>query len=320
MQESLFNIGIAGWGTIATHVHFPTLKKMKKVVIGAIAEPLKEKHNAIKKQVPGAVIYPDMHHLLQHKGLSAVLISLPSPLHASMALKCLEAKIPFYLEKPMATSLQEGEHLLQVWKQAQVMAMTGFNFRFHPGMIALKKIIHRLTVSHITARFTISEEPPAWKKDPNAGGALLDLASHHIDLLYFLFGTELRDVNIQTESKITYQDTVKIGLRIGKEIEFEGYYAFHESTQDQFNFETDRGKITFDRLRKAWPVTGRFLFPSIEQMRMQVSRKLNPGYDPSYSNALRYFIKSVNEKKAFDSIQPSIADGWNSLRTLLNNK
>lgn len=61
-----------------------------------------------------------------------MLISSPPALHADVAIAALRAGKHVYLEKPLATSLQEGRALLDVWRRTKLVGMVGFNYRFNP--------------------------------------------------------------------------------------------------------------------------------------------------------------------------------------------
>ena len=124
-----------------------------------------------------------------------------------------------YLEKPLARDLVEGEEIVAAWRRSGKVGAIGFNFRFHPLVRAARRELERGRIgSPHTARTTFCAAPrsvPAWKTArATGGGALLDLASHHVDLVPDLLGSYVEEVFATIRSSRNEQDTVTLELRL----------------------------------------------------------------------------------------------------------
>jgi predicted dehydrogenase len=68
---------------------------------------------------------------------------------------------------------------------------------------------------------------PAWKKTRlSGGGVLLDLASHHVDLVRFLFQQDIRLVYCEIESRSSEQDTATLQLQLADGLRVQSYFSF----------------------------------------------------------------------------------------------
>lgn len=99
---SSLKVGVIGCGRIAQAVH---LRVWRNVV--ALAEPDPESRRQAARLAPGAVAMEDWRELLDRRDVEAVLIAAPNGLHAEMAVAALERGKHVYLEKPLATDLQD---------------------------------------------------------------------------------------------------------------------------------------------------------------------------------------------------------------------
>ena len=89
-------------------------------------------------RVPG---YASIDEMLQKEKLDAVTICTPASTHFSMASKTLTAGLHTFVEKPMTTTVKDGEMLIEVAKSANRFLTVGFIERFNPPITALKQMI-----------------------------------------------------------------------------------------------------------------------------------------------------------------------------------
>jgi 2-hydroxy-4-carboxymuconate semialdehyde hemiacetal dehydrogenase len=75
----------------------------------------------------------DLAASLAQPGLDAVILSTPTQLHASQGEQCMRAGKHVMIEIPMADSLADSERLVQVQREAGVIAMAGHTRRFNPS-------------------------------------------------------------------------------------------------------------------------------------------------------------------------------------------
>ena len=125
-----------------------------------MAEPDSERREKARSRVPKAVVFDDYHELLTVPGIDAVVISLPNALHAEAAVAALEQGKHVYLEKPLATNLEAGRRVLEVWQSSRLVGMIGFNYRFHALYQRARQYIQSGELSPLVGVRSIFSTPP----------------------------------------------------------------------------------------------------------------------------------------------------------------
>jgi predicted dehydrogenase len=202
------NLGVIGLGFIG-RVHLRNCLNLKSVKVVAAADASKKALNYAKvfgvKQ-----LFTDYHELHKLKDLDAVIISLPTHLHADCAISAMEKGKHVFLEKPLARNVKEGQEIVSAANKSGVKFMVGYPLRFVPEFVNLKSQMESGILGDIQLAYgvNISAGPffyrlesttprpvPEWwlNKELTGGGALVDLGSHMINLMRWYFG-EVKDV------------------------------------------------------------------------------------------------------------------------------
>src|SRR5690606_31651972 len=100
MKDSALQIGLVGCGRIAQMVHLRVLSAMPGVRLAAVAEADADRLAEAQKHAPQARAYHDYHELLADDAVQAVVICLPTGMHAVAAVAAFAAGKHVYLEKP----------------------------------------------------------------------------------------------------------------------------------------------------------------------------------------------------------------------------
>ena len=110
----MIRIGIVGAGAIAS-VHIDSFLQFGDLcqVVG-VCDSFKEKAKALiaEKQL-SAQAYSSVDELLAEGDVDAISICLPPNLHAKVAIQSLKSKKHVIVEKPMASSLEECDLMIQ---------------------------------------------------------------------------------------------------------------------------------------------------------------------------------------------------------------
>jgi predicted dehydrogenase len=129
----------------------------------------------------------------------AVIVASPSSLHAEHALAALERKKPTLIEKPLATTSADAERIARTAEDAGVTCGVAMNLRFHPGILALKRLVETGELGNVRfARASFGYDLRLWHPKAEyrhsysaradlGGGIVLD-AIHEIDYLLWLLG------------------------------------------------------------------------------------------------------------------------------------
>lgn len=323
-------VGLMGCGHIAQLVHLRVLTRLPDVELVALAEPDPHLREQACRQAPAAVAFSDYPELLERSGVEAVVICLPNALHAAAAVAAMERGKHVYLEKPMATDIDEAQTVLTAWQRAGVVGMMGFNYRFHPLYQRMRQHIQSGRLGELVGMRSVFCTParplPTWKQSRHSGGGvLLDLASHHVDLVRFFFGQEVREVSVALRSQRSEDDTATLQLRLDDGLLVQSFFSMNAVDEDCFEIYGTAGKLAvnrylsldveftdpapnFSRLKR-W---GQGL-TSLIRSRHLLNKILAPAREPSYQAALSQFIAAVRNRRP---ASPDFVDGYRSLAVI----
>lgn len=324
---SALRVGLIGCGHIAQLVHLNILTQLPGVELVALAEPDPQRRKEAARRSPAAVAVEGYRELLGMSDVEAVVICLPSGLHAEASVEALHQGKHVYLEKPLATNLMEGRRVLAAWRQAGVVGMIGFNYRFNALYQTARQHIQSGRLGElISARsvFASSAQPlPAWKRTrQTGGGVLLEMASHHIDLVQFLFGQDVREVLAAQRSQRGEGDSATLHLRLASGLLIQSFFSMSAVDEDRFEIYGQAGKLTVDRYRSLnveitdstrhltrleWLGSG---VSSLFRSPYMLEKIVAPSREPSYRAALVQFVASAQGNR---SITPDFWDGYRSL-------
>lgn len=199
-------VGLLGCGRIAALFHAPILGAMKGIEVTAIADGAAESRDRVGAHLQAATRFSDWNTALAVADLDAVVICLPPALHAPAAIASLQAGLHVYVEKPLALDLDEAEAMVAAWRASGRVGMAGLNFRFHPLIEDARRRREAGELGQLVAVRTLFTSArrtlPGWKGDPRlGGGALADLATHHVDLAAHLAGQRIEPASIRARER-----------------------------------------------------------------------------------------------------------------------
>jgi predicted dehydrogenase len=319
-------IGVIGCGQIARAIHLPVLARIPDARVVALAEPVDANRVAAATLAPAATVFADYHDLLAAGGLDAAVICVPPHLHAPCAIAAFEAGLHVYVEKPLAPSPAEGARVVDAWRRAQRVGMMGFNFRFHPQVERARQRLRNGDIGSplgVRSVFTIlPHELPEWKRSRSTGGGvLLDLASHHVDLVQHLLGETVERVYATTRSLRGEGDHAAVQLTLSSGAMAQIFVSLGSVDENRLEIVGTAGKLVIDRTELVRPdhvpatQRGARLRRLGHALAMLEPRRLlrSPGAEPSFDAALRAFVSSASGN-AFGG--PDIADGMTNLAVI----
>jgi predicted dehydrogenase len=154
----------------------------------------------------GVRAYTDYRRMLEEEQLDAVSIAVPARAHHDAALACIDRGIATLIEKPIAASAMEGASIRTAAETRSVALMVGHIERFNPAVQQLKKCIDDGVLGAIY-QASAWRVGPFFKRERDVG-VCHDLATHDIDVLQHVLGTEVVEVHAETRSgiKTAYED------------------------------------------------------------------------------------------------------------------
>jgi predicted dehydrogenase len=218
---STIRIGVIGYGGRARYLAQLIVSQYPDVRLVAIADP---RHEAIRQELVEAerdlseiALYENADEMLDRESLDGVVVGTRCSQHAAMGVKVLNRGIPLFLEKPVATNIDD------------LMAL-------HDSMTDKVVVCHPLRVSTIVnlAREIIDsgkigtvEHVQAWNNVPygavyfqswyrdekETGGLFLQKATHDFDYINSLLGDNQPRTICAMTSKQIFKGNHSAGLK-----------------------------------------------------------------------------------------------------------
>lgn len=216
-------IAIVGCGRISGN-HFGAAEKHGDdlEVVSVCDSDSKRLDEAVKRT--GAAGYLHYQELLEQSNADAIVLATPSGLHPLQTIQAAEAGKHVITEKPMATRWQDALDMVQACDNAGVRLFVVKQNRRNATLQLLRKAIDkkrfgRIYMVNVNVFWTRPQEyydQDAWRGTWEFdGGALMNQASHYVDLLDWLIGP-VESVQAYTATlarDIQVEDTAVMSIR-----------------------------------------------------------------------------------------------------------
>jgi UDP-N-acetyl-2-amino-2-deoxyglucuronate dehydrogenase len=196
IKDRKIRFALTGCGRIANN-HFEALKKhTERAELVAVCDL---DSAALESAVAstGAIGYSSHRELLEKSCADIVVLATPSGLHSTQAVEAANYGLHVMTEKPMATRWRDGLNMVKACDQAGVQLFVVKQNRFNSTLQLLKRAIRQGRFGRIySVAINVFWTRPqhyydsagwrgTWEFD---GGALMNQASHYVDLLDWLIG------------------------------------------------------------------------------------------------------------------------------------
>ena len=108
----------------------------------------------------------DFAQVLGDPAIAAVVIANTNSLHAEYAIRAAQAGKHVFVEKPMALTARDARETVEACRRADVVLSVGFNWRFHPASIELKRLAGSEalgTILHVEGNYS---GPSGYRRPP----------------------------------------------------------------------------------------------------------------------------------------------------------
>jgi predicted dehydrogenase len=196
------NIGVIGLGAIGQK-HCQVLSEIRQANIVALAdinEDVLEKTAKTCQAEP----YKDYKKMIQHPGLDAVVVATPDDLHREPCVLAAEAGKHVLVEKPIATTEEDAQAIIDAADQANVKLMVGFTLRFIPHYVKAKAAVEDEKLGQMISIFARRLNVITQAERINGRcGVLHFLGIHDFDAMRWIVGSE--PVSIYTEASTSVE-------------------------------------------------------------------------------------------------------------------
>jgi predicted dehydrogenase len=197
------NIGIIGCGKIAQYRHIPEYLANEHTNISGYFDPNKNRAENLAKEFGGKT-YDSYQELLANQKIDAVSVCTPNIAHAEITITALTSGKHVLCEKPMATTLEDCQAMVDTALKQGRFLMIGQNQRMAKAHVRAKEVIaigmigdilsFRTTFGHTGAEtWSIDPGPATWFFNENLAGmgVMGDLGIHKTDLIQFITGQRI---------------------------------------------------------------------------------------------------------------------------------
>jgi predicted dehydrogenase len=200
--DAPLRVGVVGVGVMGSN-HARVFADLPGVRLVGVADPDRNQRDFVSG-ILGCTTFGTMEGLLDH-GVDALTIAAPTHLHRELAIACIERGVHVLVEKPIASSVEEGRAIIAAARRAGVALMVGHVERFNPTVEAIKEAIRDEDILSI-AITRVGPFPPRMSNV----GVVIDLAVHDIDLIRWFTESDIVEVQPQLSSAVAEREDIAL--------------------------------------------------------------------------------------------------------------
>lgn len=180
-------VGFIGAGGIASR-HIGNCLSFDDVDLVAIADPAQERAQAQAAR-SGATVYTSHEAMLDEDQLDALYICVPPFAHGSLELAAVERQLPFFVEKPLATTWATAQSIADGVAANNLVTAVGYHWRYLDTTEEVQDLLSNKPVRLALGYWLDSTPPPAWwSRQEQSGGQMVEQTTHIFDLARLLVG------------------------------------------------------------------------------------------------------------------------------------
>ena len=195
-------VGVVGVGVMGSN-HARVLSDMAGVELVGVADPDPKRRDLVSGAL-GCTAVTDLDALFGC-GIDAVVIAAPTHLHRDLALKSIAHGVHLLVEKPVASTVEEGRAIVAAARRAGVSLMVGHVERFNPAVQSIKRAIKDQDILSI-AITRVGPFPPRMSNV----GVVIDLGVHDIDLIRWFTESEIVEIQPQMSSAVAEREDIAL--------------------------------------------------------------------------------------------------------------
>jgi predicted dehydrogenase len=197
--------GVIGAGLFGEN-HALVYSRLPGVELVAVCDQNEARAREVAERYGARTYYTDYVQLLAEPDISAVSIATPDFAHSEIALAAAQAGKHILCEKPLATTVEEAQSIVDAAARAGVKLMVDFHNRVNPPFVAARESVRDGAIgtpSYAYARLSNTTFVPlemlSWA---DRSSALFFLGSHAIDIMRFILNDTVARVHAVSRSGI----------------------------------------------------------------------------------------------------------------------
>lgn len=309
-KVNLALIGAGFWGKNLARVfhQLGTLKTICDSSEGVLSTKADEYPNT-----QTTISFPDV---LACQNINAVAIATPAETHYSIVKDSLLAEKHVFVEKPLAMTTSEGEELVRIAKEKEIILFVGHILHYHPAIQALKKIVQEGELGRLQYIYSSRLNLGRIRREENI---LWSFAPHDISLILSLVDEEPIEVTA-TGSNILHPkiaDTTITNLKFPSGVAAHIFVSWlHPFKEQKLVVVGDKSMVVFDDTA---PVDNKVtVYPHnilwkdsipIPEKKEGTPLHISGNWEEPLSRECKAFLAAINGKPAF-------TDGIEGLKVL----
>ncbi|MCB9501148.1 MAG: Gfo/Idh/MocA family oxidoreductase [Deferribacteres bacterium] len=214
MKKKVFVVGCGNMGSS----HARSYAELDGFNLIGLIDRNQESLNSLCSEIQGVPGFGSIEEAFQHQRPDAVAICTYPDSHYEIAKKCLENNVHVFVEKPLATTVEQAQELVSLAKEKRRKIVVGYILRVHPAWAKFTEIAQSLG-KPLVMRMNLNQQSSGkeWqthKKLMNSISPIVDCGVHYVDVMCQM--TRSQPVRVQA-----------IGARLTEEIDATMYNYGH---------------------------------------------------------------------------------------------
>lgn len=191
-MKTRLNVGLVGLGRLGRVYAADLAHRVPNARLAAVADLKPELAESFAAEYDVPRWYTTHEDLIRDSGVDAVAVITSTSTHHDVVMDCVRAGKPVFCEKPIATSLEAAQEMVDVVAGKGAFFQMGFQRRFDAGYLGAKKKIEQGVIGTPVLLKSTSRDPfppPLEFCDPKvSGGLIADMGIHDFDVARMFMG------------------------------------------------------------------------------------------------------------------------------------
>lgn len=224
----MIRYAVVGAGWISQEAFLPAVHATGNSTVQALVSgsPEAARQLAAFHGIPEVLDYSDYDALLASDRIDAVYVALPNSMHADYTIRALKAGKHVMVEKPLATTLAEGEAMIAAGRESGASLMTAYRLHNEPGTHAMIEAVRSGTIGdpvYFAATFGFQTQLGNHRlKAGHWGGALPDVGVYCLNAARHVFAAEPIAVQAMSSRPVGDPRFVEIDAGVAVTLKFPG--------------------------------------------------------------------------------------------------
>ncbi len=187
----MIRVGVVGLGYWGARV-LRNFAELPECEVTAICDARSDRLSAARNKYPQALATNDYDQIFDGDLIDAVVLCTPTRTHYSLAKRALQAGLHTFVEKPLTTSSEEGQALIELAEERERVLFVGHVFLYSAPVIKLKELVDSGELGELCYISSTRLNLGPVRHDVNV---LWDLAPHDVSIMLYLMGSTPESVS-----------------------------------------------------------------------------------------------------------------------------